>query len=94
MLPPKRDIFRLSDPAKRRLPFHLLAECPMVHSRSAQAVSFDHARVKRVHTNLARTQLLAKRDRNHIDCNFACTAGDACGAGKGFLPPSAEVSQF
>ena len=33
---------------------------PLVHSRSAQAFSFDHAWAERVHTDLARAKLLAR----------------------------------
>src|SRR5215471_18080372 len=38
----------------------LLAEVTLVHSRSAQAFSFDHAWIERVHTDLARTNLLVR----------------------------------
>src|SRR5439155_15220695 len=56
-----RDVLRLSDAAKRRLRFDLLAEITAGYPGGMHAFGFDHAGVDRVDADVARPQLFGQR---------------------------------
>src|SRR5580698_4154807 len=69
------NIFRLGDPAKRRLPVLLLSKFTLVEPGGTQALGFDHAGVKRVHPDLTRAKLQREGNRYCIYRSLACTVG-------------------
>src|ERR1700684_557888 len=70
-----RNILRLANSTERIFPVLPLSKFTLVEPGSAQALSFHHARIKRVHADFTWAQLLRKRNRNCVYRSFACTVG-------------------